>query len=104
MGVFEMNMPIRTDMSRLHTFREVMLQVARELHNAHAHRNAPLHLLEENAMGDTPDVTGRAAPFNVVFTHRRPARLVAEGRLDLKVAAPGSPGDRVECHNPCATS
>lgn len=97
MGVFEMNMPIRTDMSRLHTFREVMLQVARELHNAHAHRSAPLHLLEENALGGTPDVTGRAAPFNVVFTHRRPARLVAEGTCRAYCWGGGSPLRTLAC-------
>lgn len=53
--------------------------MARELHNAHAHRNAPLHLVEEHVMGDATEGTARAAPFNVMFTHRRPLRLFTEG-------------------------
>lgn len=56
-----------------------MLQTARELYNAHAHRNAPLHLVEEHIMGLTTESTDRIAPFNVMFTHRRPWRLFLEG-------------------------
>jgi hypothetical protein len=66
-----------------------MLQTARELHNAHVHRNAPLHLVEEHVMGEAAEGTGRTAPFNVVFTHRRPARLFSEGVCVLGMA-PGS--------------
>jgi hypothetical protein len=33
-------------------------------------------------MGNAAEGTGRTDPFNVVFTHRRPARLFSEGMHD----------------------